>query len=105
MTLDIFEDQLKKYIVGVEIKQRHYGDIAGIYIGDTYLFRLSKGDLPLYTWRERISKDTFQKYAEATGRQIYPGRKKRGRMQSLQMLVSMNYLNNTQASEIMWGFV
>ena len=103
MTLQKLEQAIKKYVPDIWFRQAGYGDIVGVYKGSDYLFRLSKGDVPLYTWRAEVKKSDYQRYAEATGRQTYQGQKKRGRMQALQLLVTMRFLSSRQAQQIMCG--
>lgn len=104
MRLSDFEKSVQRFIPRFHIKQRTHGDVAALHIGDKYLgFRVSKGDLPLYTWHKKVMKDDYHKYVEMRGGQFYPGNMKRGRMAVLQMMVSKRYLTVRQSQKVMWG--
>jgi len=93
MTLQAFEKAVQNYVPAFHIRQGR-GDIVGAFVNNNYLFRLNKGELHLMSWRTPTIK---------TERGIAKSNRRRGRMQSLQILVNMRWLNSKQAQQIMWG--
>ena len=86
MTLQTFEKLIQAYEPRFRIRQAGYGDIVGCFLGNDYLLRLNKGDIPLYSWRDKL------------------GKRKRGRMQALGIMVNHRILTQQQAQKIMWGY-
>jgi hypothetical protein len=86
MRLHDFEKALKQCFPYLEIRQRNFRNVAGVYDRANYLLRLNKGEISLYSWKDPI------------------GHRHRGRMQALNILVNYRYLTHRQAEKIMWGF-
>lgn len=84
MRLIDFEKAIQKYAPGIRFRYAGWGDVVGVFHNNDYLFRLNKGELSLLGYTK------------------FP-HKKRGRMQALQMLVNMRWLNSLQAQKICWG--
>lgn len=91
MRLADFEHSLQKINPDLRIRYRgdskYTQDVAGVFYRDSYLLRLSKPDIQLYTYRRKN------------------GKKVRGRMQALFMLRNMGWITTRQAQEIMWGYL
>lgn len=94
MTLRRFEQAIKKYVPKFRIRESGFGDIVGAFVGDDYLFRLNKGELHLMSFRKSY---TYKEHG------VVKSNRRRGRMQALQLLVSMRWLTQRQAQKIMWG--
>jgi len=110
MRLKDFETQLKKINPNFNIRQRNVADVVGLYLGDNYILRLSKGELHLYNHRVThtpgiYTKSDQQKATEAIGGQKYGGLKRRGRFQALEMLVRTHLITSRQAQQICWGMI
>lgn len=104
MTLSKLEKSIKKFIPQFNFRQAGYGDVVGCFLGNEYLIRMSKGDVPIYTYRIRpnISKEQEQ-WERMHNRQADRGVKKRGRMQLLFWMVNRRLLTHRQAQQILWG--
>jgi hypothetical protein len=96
MTLSQFEKAIQKYRPEIHFRQAGSGDVVGIFAGSSYLLRINKGEIPLYTYRQPY----YEKHSHALKKL---GEKHRGRMQALGMLVNMRWLTSRQAQAIMWG--
>lgn len=103
MTLAQLQSRLEKYIPNVRVRQGGYADVASIYAGNQYLVRLNKGELHLYNWRGFVKVTDEDRMLALKGRALPRGGKHRGRMQALNMLVNMRWLNARQAQRVMWG--
>ena len=103
MTLAQLQSRLKKYIPNLRIRQGGYADVASIYAGSNYLIRLNKGELHLYNWRESVVITDADKYFALKGQALPVGAKHRGRMQALNLLINMRWINSRQAQKVMWG--
>lgn len=102
MTLRAFEQALQKKNPKLRIREAGYGDIAGIYAGETYLLRVNKGEIPLYSWSREIIQG-YRKPFSVDREPIVIKERHRGRMQALALLVNYRHLTQRQAQEIMWG--
>ena len=94
MTLRAFESAIKKYIPNFHIREAGYGDVVGAFVGSDYLFRLNKGEQHLMSFKKDY---VYKEHG------VVKSNRRRGRMQALQMLVNMRWLNSRQAQAIMWG--
>lgn len=105
MTLQQFEKAVQEYVPNFRIRQAGYGDVVGAFVGNDYLFRLSKGDLPLYSWRTSkvIGYQPRMQDGKIYEEPIIDNKRKRGRMQALHLLVNYRHLTQRQAQKIMWG--
>lgn len=105
MTLQQLEIGIKRFIPKFNFRQAGYGDVVGCFVGNDYLIRMSKGDVPLMTFRTQPQKAFTDEWNKLKGREhlIDKGRKKRGRMQLLNWLVNRRWLNHREAQQIMWG--
>jgi len=61
MTLQTFEQRLQSINPRFRIRQRGYGDIVGIYLGDEFIVRATKGELNLNGYRFRYYSQTMEK--------------------------------------------
>lgn len=105
MTLQQLEQGIKRFAPDFNFRQAGYGDVVGCFFGNDYLIRMSKGDVPLMTYRIAPKKGVMDEWNKAKGRDhlIDKGSKKRGRMHLLNWLVNRRILTSRQAQQIMWG--
>lgn len=96
MTLTQFEKNLRKINLRLRLRSRGYGDIVGLYDGDKYLIRMSKGELNLSGYRK--------KYLHGNLSVSYGVIQKRGRKTVVRMLQRMGYVKNlNDYSLLLWG--
>lgn len=98
MTLHEFERRLKKINPQLHLRQRGYGDIVGIFLGNEYLVRMSRGEVPLNGYRE--------KYIDPATVQMTAGRiMKRGRMTLTRILEARGLIKGPRDRAILiWGY-
>lgn len=106
MTLRAFERAIQKYTPKLRIRESAYGDIAGVFHNDSYLFRLNKGDLSLlsHTYRTIVSYQPRMQGGKIYEEPVYKEFPHRGYMTALNLLVNYRYLTSRQAQKIMWGY-
>lgn len=106
MTLRHFEAELQKVNPLLRIREGGYGEsIAGLFYGDQYLFRLSKGEIPLMTEKRQIitGMQPRMQHGKIYEEPIYKNIIHRGRMQALDLLVNYRHITRRQSQEILWG--
>ena len=93
MTLNDFEQRIRKYSPSIRIRQGQ-GDVAGVFDGSSYLFRLNKGEIPVFSWKKEVieGKQPTMKDGILREEPIVKKYRKRGRMQALHLLVNYRYL-------------
>jgi hypothetical protein len=102
VTLGRFEQLLKRIDPALKIRQRRYGDVAGLFVGKSgkggYICRLSKGELNLHGYRDLII-DRDRPWDERRG-----NIRKRGRKTIINFLRSYRWVtNHKQRSMLSWG--
>jgi hypothetical protein len=96
MTLQQFEDNLKRVNPRLRLRSRGYGDIIGLYDGDKYLIRMSKGEFNLNGYRKKYIHDNLSV--------SFGTIQKRGRKTVVRMLQRMGYIKNLKDySLLLWG--
>ena len=102
MTLQRFQELLKKVDPRLRIRQRGWGDVAGLFAGlsgkSGYICRLTKGELHLqgFRWMVVDKKNKMR---------LVPGRiQKRGRATIVRLLKSWRWIKNErEKAMLMWG--
>lgn len=85
MTLRKFQFLLQKINPELSLRTKGYGDIVGIFHGDTYILRMNKGELYLNNCH------------------INDSPIKRGRRQVVDMLHKYGWIKPKDRKELMWG--
>lgn len=98
MTLKQFETILKQVHPSLHLKVRGYGDIIGLYAGNGYICRLTKGDLAVNGYRiERI--DPTNPLSVMTG-----DIKKRGRKTVINILRNYRWVKHHKQRSALMGY-
>jgi len=96
MTLQKFEEQLKKFNPRLRVRQRGCGDVVSVYGGTGYICRLTKGELQMNGYR---IDDFNPNTGEVMGKHIV----KRGRKTTLNLLRSWRWITSLERTQILWG--
>jgi len=97
MTLSQFQKNLKKVNPNLRIRSRGYGDIVGVFDGDRFLIRMSKGEFNLNGYRKKFIRGNLDV--------VYGNIQKRGRKTVTRMLQRKGYVNSIKDYRmLLWGY-